>query len=508
MEEKETIHWAEKFAEEILKKKPNKPEYMVQSGITPSGDVHAGNFREVMTQELIYDALVEKGVKVRYQYYWDDYDRFRKVPAGVDPAWEKYIGMPVFKVPDPQGCHDNYAEHYEAPLIEENKTCGIHCDYVHSSKEYPTGIYSDQIKTAIDKTVAIKLILNKFRKENLGEDWLPVEVYCDECWKDTTKVTYKGDYNLTYSCECGHVGEFDFRKTGNVKLRWRIDWPMRWAYYDIDFESSGKDHHAAGGSWDTGTLVCTDIFGHDAPLGPMYEFVYFKGRSEKMSKSTGNVVKVRELLEVYEPELVRYLYTAKISKAFEISFDADLLNTYNYFDDARKMYYGKMEPVEGNEVKKYSFSKLGKDYVELPQFSVCANVIQITVGNIDQAKLILKKLEHPYADADNRLALAWSWVQKYAPEQFKFTVQTAMPKVEVRPEVKEILDKIADKIELPGEQLQQVIYNSAKDNNVPVKELFTVFYRLLLNKEMGPRLGPFLTSLDKEFVVKRLRMEA
>jgi len=35
-----------------------------------------------------------------------------------------------------------------------------------------------------------------------------------------------------------------------------------------------------------------------------------------------------------------------------------------------------------------------------------------------------------------------------------------------------------------------------------------VLYTLLIGKDRGPRLAPFLASLDKEFVIKRLRLEA
>ena len=510
MEEKETVHWADKYAEEVVQRDLKKKEYIVEAGITPSGSVHAGNFREIMTQDLIYKALLDKGVKAKYYYYWDDYDRFRKVPDGVDKRWEEYIEMPLFKVPDPDGCHNNYAKHYETPLLEENKACGVMCVYLNSSEEYARGIYSDLIKIALENSDKIKKILEKFRADELVPGWLPVEVYCEKCWKDTTTVKYLGDYKVAYTCECGNSGEIDFRKDGNVKLRWRTDWPMRWTYYGVDFESSGKDHKAAGGSWDTGVPICKEVFKHEPPIGPMYEFVYFKGQSAKMSKSVGNVVKVRQLLEVYEPELIRYPYTTKINKAFEISFDADLLNAYNYFDDARKMYYDKIKEKDKNEVRKYFFSKLTDKYVELPQFSVCVNVIQIALGDINRAKETLKKIGHPYQDADSRLEKAWKWVQDYAPDQFKFVVQEKMPQVKIEPDVKELLSIIADKIGkiTVGEEIQQVVYNTAKEKNVPLEKVFSSAYLLFLGKEKGPRLGTFLASLDREFVLNRLKMKA
>ncbi len=514
MKEEEPKHWADKYADEIVKRK-QKEEYIVESGITPSGIVHVGNFREILTQEFVYKALLDKGVKAIYQYFWDDYDRFRKVPIGVPSEWEKYIGIPISKTPDPWGCHDSYAEHFQEPVIREMQELVIEVSFKHASKEYPAGTFVEMVKKALENTSLIKNILDKYRAEPLEEGWLPVRVYCEECGKDTTKAKYLGNYELEYECVCGHKAVLDFsKKPGNAKLPWRVDWPMRWAFYDVDFESSGKDHKAAGGSWDTGVLIARQVFEHEPPIGPMYEFVNVKGQKEKMSSSKGNVVTVTELLRVYEPEVVRYLYTAKINKAFDISFDADLLNTYNYFDEARKKYYSVENSADENEARRYFFSRIGEHgYVELPQFSVCVNAIQIALGDVEKAKKILKKTGHAYEHADERLKLAWNWVQDYAPEQFKFTVKEEMPDVmlsEWGEEVKELLRDTADFIETgtrAGDEIQQFIYNKAKEKEIPLKTAFMVFYQLLLGKSRGPRLGPFLASLDKEFVVKRLRLE-
>ncbi len=510
----ESKHWADQYADEIVKRKPEKEEYVVESGITPSGVVHAGNFREILTQDFVFKALIDKGVKAKYQYFWDDYDRFRKVPAGVSSEWEQYIGLPVNKTPDPWGCHSSYAEHFEEPVVNEMKACGVEVDFFFASEEYNKGTFVEYVKKALENTGKIKSILDRFRAEPLEEGWLPVRVYCEKCGKDTTKAVYLGGYEIKYSCECGNENVIDFRKNPSaVKLVWRVDWPMRWAFYDVDFESSGKDHKASGGSWDTGVLICKEVFNHEPPIGPMYEFVYFKGQKEKMSSSKGNIVTISDLLEVYEPEVVRYLYTTKISRAFEVGFDADVLNVYNYFDEARKAFYGKAE-ADDNEKRRYFFSRIGEHgYVELPQFSVCVNAVQIALGDIEKAKQILKKINHPYENADLRLKLAWNWVQKYAPEQFKFTVKEEIPDVMISewgPEIKELLFETADFIEkgATGDEIQQFVYNTAKQKQIPLNTAFMVFYQLFLGKSRGPRLGPFLASLDKEFVLRRLKLQS
>ncbi len=62
------------------KEKGPKNLYTVASGITPSGTVHIGNFREVISVDLVARALKDSGSQVRFIYSWDNYDDFAKFP--------------------------------------------------------------------------------------------------------------------------------------------------------------------------------------------------------------------------------------------------------------------------------------------------------------------------------------------------------------------------------------------------------------------------------------------
>ncbi len=58
-----------------------------------------------------------------------------------------------------------------------------------------------------------------------------------------------------------------------------------------------------------------------------------------------------------------------------------------------------------------------------------------------------------------------------------------------------------------GEEIQEAIFDIARDYDIPVGEFFEVGYQLFFNQSAGPRLGKFLGELDAEFVVQRLRRE-
>jgi lysyl-tRNA synthetase class 1 len=514
------MHWADQYADEVIKQNPNKKEYVVESGITPSGDVHAGNFREVLTQDFVYRALLKRGVRARYQYFWDDWDRFRKVPQGVPASWEEHIGKPNSSVPDPNGCHKSYADHFIEKAVGEAKALGVECSYLRASEEYPKCKFAEEIRMALEKRDTIREVVNEFRKEGHDKGWMPTRVYCEVCEKDNTTHEYLGDYQVHYKCECGHEDTIDFRKKGLVKLVWRADWPMRWKHYGVDFESAGKDHHASGGSWDTCSRISERVYGYAPPISPMYEHIQLGGA--KMSKSSGGNVTITDLLEVYEPEIVRYIYTGKINRSLEIPFDFGLSNMYNYYDKTERVYFGK-EAVENereleNERRQYELAQTKPEpwaiHVQ-PDFGFCATVGQVAKTLAEAIALMQQagQLPDKLTDADKRkaelrLRLAKAWVRDYAPEEVRFTVQEKMPKVDVDEKMKTALSFVAKAVGTAKDkdELAEKIKQACEVSGVETKAFFSTAYRLLLNKERGPRLAGFLMSLDGAFVQNRLNL--
>ncbi len=129
-EDREKIHWADDAAKRIIKVKGDKEIYTLAAGITPSGIVHIGNFRELITVELVKRALEKRGKKVRFIFSWDDYDVFRKVPANLPPdkraIFPKWLGKSISAIPDPFTEEKSYAAYFEKKLensLEKVKVC-------------------------------------------------------------------------------------------------------------------------------------------------------------------------------------------------------------------------------------------------------------------------------------------------------------------------------------------------------------------------------------------------
>jgi len=104
------MHWADVLADELLKE--NKRHHVLATGITPSGPIHIGNMREILTSDAVFRCLIDKGGDAKLIYVADDNDPLRKVYPYLPKTYEKYVGMPIYDIPCPCGKHKSYADHY------------------------------------------------------------------------------------------------------------------------------------------------------------------------------------------------------------------------------------------------------------------------------------------------------------------------------------------------------------------------------------------------------------
>ena len=221
------MHWSEKIAKDIIKRSPDKEEYVCAAGISPSGSIHIGNFRDIATSYFVYKALIKQGKKARLLFSWDEFDRFRKVPVNVKevaPELENEIGKPYVDVKDPYGCCSSYAEHFEKEFEASLSRFGVKVDFRRQSENYRSGKYAKYIIQAVQKRREIFDILDKFRQQvatpEEREAYYPVSIYCPVCGKDETTITSSSEDGVTceYTCKCGHKGTWDFSRDFNCKL--------------------------------------------------------------------------------------------------------------------------------------------------------------------------------------------------------------------------------------------------------------------------------------------------
>ncbi len=527
--QKNVFHWADQIAEKIIREKGDKDTYTVASGITPSGVVHFGNFREVITVDLVARALMQKGKKVRFIYSWDDYDTFRKVPMNMPKQEElkEKLFQPIVDVFDPFGEYASYAEHNEKVFEKDLPRVGIdYVEFIYQNKKYRNRDYNNNIITIMDRKDDIARILQQFKTSELEKNWAPLLTYCQKCNRDRISITNydKETKTITYKCElCGFEGTENLNESNRLKLPWRIDWPMRWAYENVDFEPGGRDHSSAGGSRDTASIIVKEIFGKEPPVYVAYDNIGIKGFNGKISSSKGNVITLKEILDVYEPEMVRWIFASyKPNAAFDLAFDLDVLKNYEDFDRLERTAYGLENVKEEkrlNAKRIYELSQLdimGKMPETMPfqpSFRHLCNILQINDFDIEKAK---KYYENDIKNSRDerrfyeRAERAVFWIKNHAPEDFKFIInKEKRSDITLSDNEQKFIETLKSELNKNWEN-----YKTDKDLQNKISELITSFnltpdvykklYQMLINRDLGPKLAGFIRSIGKEKILKLL----
>lgn len=553
--------WVSRFADEVIadseRRAPGKP-VVVASGLSPSGPIHLGNLREVMTPHLVADEIRRRGYEVRHLISWDDYDRYRKVPNGVpgiDESWAEHIGRPLTSVPAPAGsAHPNWAEHFKAAMTEALAELGVEYDGISQTKQYTSGVYREQILHAMKHRGDIDAILEQYRtkkapaKKQQGQKpvdeaeleaaegsgaaaeddgtgsagYFPYKPYCGGCDKDFTVVSAYDDESteLTYTCSaCGFAETVRLSEFNRGKLVWKVDWPMRWAYEGVIFEPSGVDHSSPGSSFQVGGQIVS-IFGGEQPIGPMYAFVGISGMA-KMSSSKGGVPTPGDALKIMEPQLLRWLYARRRpNQSFKIAFDQEIQRLYDEWDKLEaKVADGSALPADAAAHARAARTAAG----ELPRtprpmpYRTLASVVDITAGHDEQTVRILSDLDpaNPLSSLDEvrpRLDKAEAWINTQVPADQR-TVVRETPDTELlgtldeaaRESLRLLVDGLDDHWSLDG--LTHLVYGvpkvqagfsaDATPKELPpeIKTAQRTFFALLYHLLVGRDTGPRLPTL-------------
>ena len=519
-------HWADQTAARVARNKPSNTTFTVASGITPSGTVHIGNFREVITVDLVARALRSLDKEVRFIYSWDDFDTFRKVPKNLpnQEMLQTHLKRAICRVPDPHGETESYAAANIKRFEDEIIQLGIEPEYLYQHKRYGDGLYAESIRRSLEQKEKIKEILNKHRTTPLPDDWLPTAVYCESCGRDEMDYQrYPGDWSYAYKCaSCGHETEIDIRHTKDLKLNWRTDWPMRWVYERVDFEPGGKDHSSEGGSFDTAKQIVKDIWDREAPEYLQYDFVSIKGGAGKMSSSSGHLISLSEALAVYEPQLIRWIFASqRPNHDFSLAFDQDVIKVHDEFDRAEAAALGPKPEKLGKWPlirRTYELSCVGEVPTEAPYrapYRELCNRLQIFDGDAE------KTLNRYYSDKVktetdrtlflNRCERAWTWLTTLAPDEFRYQINKDSPEIQLSTLQSSALDNLKSLVEtvdldtIEANDLNQKIYDDViRATDVDAKEFFQAVYQKLISRDKGPRLPSFLKEIGRDRLLNLL----
>jgi lysyl-tRNA synthetase class 1 len=491
------VHWADVIAAKLLERGSH---HRVASGTSISGKPHIGSAADVIFADIIVRAVNDAGGEAEGVWIRDDMDPLRSPPPQIPPEFEKYFGRPVYDLPEVEGVP--YVEFFTKPFLEGLERVGVKHEEVSGSDIYRGGMAVELVRTALDRADDIRLILEEVSGSKRPDDWLPFSVVCENCGRIATTKAHGVDEQgrVLYRCEGGVAGKKRIEGCGHHgaaqldqgKLTWRLDWAGRWKLLGITCEPFGKDHAAAGGSWDTSSVIVERVFDYPAPIPLAYE--HFMVEGGRMSKSIGNVVTLEEMLETVPPEIVRYVLVRTDPNKHK-DFDwAKIPQLVGEFERIERIYYGLEEPPPREDpadlARIYELSLVSPGAEpELHQvpYGHLVTLVQLYPAMDDMLGALLRSgelesgLDDRYLDRIRAKARnARAWVERYADENQRIELLDALDAdalAELTAEQRTYLVRLGQELESTqweGGAIQDLVFNLSKDVGLKARDAFGV----------------------------------
>ena len=490
-----------------------------ETGYGPSGLPHIGTFAEVARTTFVIKALQQAfpDVKTRLIAFSDDLDGLRSLPDNVPnhDNLRKFLGMPLSAIPDPYEQASSFADYMNGQLKRFLDSYGFEYEFYSSTQCYQRGFFDDGLKRVMDNYIKIRDIFISTISKDKREAWSPFFPICESCGKIySTRVVEINpqDYSLNYHCDqtgqgfepCGHKGTTTI-SGGKVKVGWKIDWALRWYTFGVNYEMYGKDLISSASM---ASKICS-ILGTKPPVLYKYE-LFLDEKGAKISKKIGNGISMEQWVK-YSPlgALLNFLL-ANPNKARQMGLPIlpkivdeyiEVLRSENPENANSSMWF--IDSIQ------HKHDAYGLEKNEL-SYSLLTNVAQ-NLGLRDPTLLYKYANKYDPNVAKNEVFFRTlcekviAYVQDYEAQVEKTEVAIDWSYLPYLLEFIDIIENTADYDNLHGEEIQALVFIIPKKYELSQPSWFKFLYAVLLGKERGPRLGPFLGILGKEAVLSMLR---
>jgi lysyl-tRNA synthetase, class I len=497
--------------------------HVINDSKTPSGRVHVGALRGVVMHDAVFRVLKERGVAVRYLFGVDDYDPLDELPAGQAELFTPYLGAPLCNVPPPPGSPaPDMAEHFIREFFDVFRELGVEAVTYRMRDHYRSGRFNEVIDTILRSADAVRRVYKEVSNSTRSPSWYPFQTVCEQCGRiGTTEVTAYDGKEVEYTCRadlvkwargCGYHGKispFD----GRGKLPWKLEWVAKWKLFGVTIEGAGKDHTTKGGSRDVAAACLRAIFGQEPPQNIPYEFFLVGGA--KMSSSKGVGASSREMADFLPPPILRFLIL-RTQPSRPVNFALNEEFMVKLFNELDRLHHRSHHDPAVREEEKQLFRlcetgpEAGEDFFDA-SFQLILTFIQMP--HVDLGREMEKRKGSPLTEVerrhlDRRAQAARIWLDRYAAEEDKLHLQETLPAraAELGHAQRAFLHAFAR--ELPGtprddDALQAKVFDLARRTPLDQPAAFKALYRVLLDREQGPRAGALMAVLERSFLEER-----
>ena len=497
---------------------PDRP-VIFESGFGPSGLPHLGTMCEVLRPAYVRKAfrIVEPARASRLIVFIDDMDGLRKVPENVPRREEtqKYLGVPVSRIPDPFGCCPSFADHMISLLGDFLAPVEVEYELLRSSETYRNGGFDEGLKRILEHhEKIIKIVTPTLREENRA-GWSPIMPICPQCGQiNSTLVTaYHPDRaTVEFSCErhfggshpCGTRGEQSVLG-GNAKAQWKVDWALRWFSLKVDYELYGKD--LIDSARLSGQIL--KVLGGRAPLGFPFE-MFLDDEGHKVSKSVGRGVTVEQWQRYAPIEVLKFFLLTNPRRARKLFLATIPQYVDEYLDALRE--YAALPNDEARDNSPLAFV-LQKDssrrFDSQLSFAMLMNLVS-ALGSPDR-DFIWNYITgyDPAIAGDAETEALGRALMECALNYYKDFIEPGKkpytPTDAERAQLAALAQWLRANADASAEDIEKKIYDLGREHYEKPGKIFPLLYRTILAQERGPRLGAFIRLATPARIVEILQ---
>ena len=484
---------AVKIIHRLEGKSPSKGFVLFETGYGPSGLPHIGTFGEVVRTTMVRQAFsVLSDIPTKLYAISDDMDGLRKVPDNV-PNQEmirEHLGKPLTRIPDPFGTHESFGHHNNARLRAFLDTFGFQYEFISSSECYNSGQFDPMLLSVLSHYEKIISVILPTLGEERRATYSPFLPICKETGRVLQVPIVERDEKagtIVYKREDGKLIETPVTG-GHCKLQWKVDWGMRWAAFDVDYEMSGKD---LIDSVKLSSQICK-ILGHRPPEGFNYE-LFLDSDGTKISKSKGNGLTMEEWLQYAPEESLSYFMYQSPRKAKRLYFDVIPRAVDEYLSFLDKFPEQPLEQKLSNPAWHVHNGKPPKEELSL-SFGILLNLA--SVCNTEDKSVLWGFISRyvPQASAktmpivDRLVGYAIAYYQDFVKPNKHYRV----PNEEERKALEDLAQSLKG-LERDPEIIQTMVFEVGKRQNYTnLRDWFKTLYQVLLGQDEGPRMGSFI----------------
>ncbi len=491
--------WPFAEARELLKrigeKVPEKGYVLFETGYGPSGLPHIGTFGEVARTSMVRHAFEQMSdIPTKLFAFSDDMDGLRKVPDNV-PNKEmltEHLDKPLTEVPDPFGTHESFGHHNNTRLMAFLDSFGFEYEFKSSTEMYAAGVFDAALLNVLSRYDEIMKVMLPSLREERQQTYSPFLPICQKTRKVLQVPILEQNVNagtIVYEGDGGAKVEVPVTG-GHCKLQWKVDWAMRWAALDVDYEMSGKD---LIDSVKLSSKICR-VLGSPPPVTLTYE-LFLDDNGEKISKSKGNGLAVEEWLRYAPPESLSLFMYQKPKTAKRLYFDVIPKTVDEYLSHLEKFPEQEADKQLENPVWHIHRATPPHEEAHL-SFNILLNLASVCHSE-DKAVLwhfITRYRPGVTADnapiLDNLVEYAIRYYQDFILPEKQYRQPTS-DELAALEDLKDGLKNLAP--DATAEDIQSLVYDIGKRDAFPeLKAWFKALYEILLGQSQGPRMGSFI----------------